>query len=158
MKTWNGGARMRKLYTVSELAETTLQERFRAGLLIGGIAILGLLIGSAGLYGTLSTQVTQGFRELGMRMAIGARRGEILELVLRRGARQVALGMGLGLAGSWLTAHFMESMLFGIGPMDLVSFASASLILGIACFIASLIPALRAAALDPALVLRLNQG
>lgn len=158
MNAWNGGARMRRLSPVAELAETTLQERFRAGVLVGGIAVLGLLIGSAGLYGTLSTQVTQRLREIGLRMALGAQRGEILQLVLRRGARQVALGLAMGLAGSLLAAHAMERMLFGIGPMDPVAFATATLVMGFASFIASLIPALRAAALDPAQVLRMNQG
>jgi predicted permease len=158
LKAWDSRARMRTLSPVAELAETTLKERFRAGFLVGAIAILGLLIGSAGLYGTLSTQVTQGLRELGMRMALGAQRGEILQLVLCRGARQVALGMGMGLAGSWMAAHFMESKLFGIGALDPISFAFATLVLGLACFIASLIPALRAGALDPAQILRMNQG
>ncbi|WP_316414960.1 ABC transporter permease [Mesoterricola silvestris] len=156
MGVWNGGARMRKVKLLADLSVETLGERFRASALIAGVAFLGLVIGATGLYGTLSTQVTRGRREIGMRMALGARTGEILALVLGRGARRVGIGMALGLLGSSAVAHLLANRLYGIGPMDPIAFSFAALVLGLVCFLASLIPALRAASVDPAQVLRGN--
>ena len=156
LRAWNGDARIGSVRALSDLAGNTLKERFRATVLIGGVALLGLLIGSAGLYGTLTTQVAQGLREMSIRMALGARTGEILNLVLLRGARQVAAGVAVGLLGGWGAARLLEHQLFGIGPFDPVSFASATLILGSACFVSSLVPAWRAASADPAQVLRME--
>jgi putative ABC transport system permease protein len=156
MTAWNGGARMREVKPLADLAEETLGERFRASTLMAGVAFLGLLIGMTGLYGTLSAQVARGRREIGVRMALGASTWGILTRVLGRGARQVGLGMLLGLFGSAAVAHLLASRLYGIGPLDPTAFSFAALLLGMACFFASLIPALRAASLDPAQVLRAN--
>jgi len=79
-----------------------------------------------------------------------------LALVLGRGARTAGLGMALGLLGSAAVAHLLANRLYGTGPMDPLAFPFAALLLGLVCFLASLVPALRAASLDPAPVLREN--
>jgi ABC-type antimicrobial peptide transport system permease subunit len=121
---------------------------------MGGFAgaVLGLAV--MGVYGMLAHAVAQRTRELGVRMALGARREEILWLCLRRGLVRVGVGLGLGLAGALVGARLLTGLLFGLGPWDPITWAGAVVVVLGAGLAASALPALRAARLDPVAALR----
>jgi putative ABC transport system permease protein len=113
-----------------------------------------LLLAVIGLYGVLSYSVTLRRRELSVRMALGAQRSSILSLVIRHGFKIAGIGLFVGLLGALMLSRLMESMLFKVPAMDLVSFGGSALVLGLAAFLACLIPAWRAARIDPIRALR----
>jgi putative ABC transport system permease protein len=121
---------------------------------LAGFAGLALLLASVGLYGVLSYSVSQRRRELGVRAALGASRSTLLRLVIRQGLRATAIGIVIGLAGAAVLTRLMRAALFGIAPLDPVSFALAPMVLVPIALAACLLPAARAAAADPAEVLR----
>jgi putative ABC transport system permease protein len=135
------------------LEESVDQPRFAMAVL-AGFAGVSLALAAIGLYGVLSYGVSQRRRELGVRAALGASRRELVALVVREGLVVAAAGIGIGLAGAAALTRLMQGALFGITPLDAVSFASAPLILLPIALVACLIPALRAAATDPAQALR----
>ena len=154
LASWNAAVVVRSGRSLEAGLRQTIRPRLRAGSLVGAFALLGLLIGMVGLYGTLSADVSRQRRELGIRLALGASAGSILGRVLGRGLRLVAAGVVLGMAGSAGAAVLIRRHLFGIGPWDGVSFATAVALMVAAASIAILVPALRAARLDPAATLR----
>ena len=113
-----------------------------------------LLLASLGIYGVLSYVVSQRTREIGLRMALGASGGRTIGLVLRNSTAMLAAGVAVGLAASTLVARSIGGVLYGISPFDLPAFAIAALALCAAGLIATLIPALRAARVDPIIALR----
>ncbi len=123
-------------------------------LVLVSFALLALLLAAAGLYGVLSHVVTARARELGIRAALGARRTTLLGMVLRQGLSVTVVGLLIGLVAAAILARALHSQLFGIQPVDPVTFIVAPLILLIAATAACLVPALRAAASDPADALR----
>jgi putative ABC transport system permease protein len=121
---------------------------------MSGFAVAALTLAVLGVYGMLAHSVTQRSRELGVRMALGARRREILRLCLQRGLARVAIGLGLGLLAALALSRQLESLLFGLTPRDPLAYAGAFVILLAAGLAASAVPALRAARLDPVEALR----
>jgi ABC-type antimicrobial peptide transport system permease subunit len=122
--------------------------------LLGAFAAVAQLLAAIGLYGVIAYTVTQRTREFGIRMALGARQSEVVGLVLRHGLKLMGAGLALGLAGAFSLAHLLENLLFEIRPTDpWVLGGTALLLLGIAT-LASLLPALRAAKVDPMIALR----
>jgi len=154
LASWNAAVVVRSGRSLETGLRQTIRPRLRAGYLVGAFALLGLLIGMVGLYGTLSADVSGQSRELGIRLALGASAGSILGRVLGRGLRLVAAGVVLGMAGSAGAAVLIRRHLFGIGPWDGASFATAVALMVVAASIAILVPALRAARIDPAATLR----
>jgi putative ABC transport system permease protein len=147
----------RPVYAVRSLDQAVsrlLAPRRLQTLLMGGFAgaVLGLAV--MGVYGMLAHAVAQRTRELGVRMALGARREEILWLCLRRGLVRVGVGLGLGLAGALVGARLLTGLLFGLGPWDPITWAGAVVVVLGAGLAASALPALRAARLDPVAALR----
>jgi putative ABC transport system permease protein len=129
--------------------------RPRFGLTImSTFAALALVLAAVGLYGALSYGVSQRRRELGVRAALGADRGRLVALVLREGLAVVAAGTLVGVVAAALLTRTMQTLLFGISPFDLLSYASALSVLLLAALVAALVPAWRAATTDPAAVLR----
>jgi ABC-type antimicrobial peptide transport system permease subunit len=129
------------------------QPRFATTLLVT-FAAVALALASVGLYGVLSYAVSQRRRELAVRAALGAPRGELVALVLREGLLVTSIGLALGLAGAAALTRVMQSLLFGVTPLDPVAFAAApALLVPVAC-LACLLPANRAASTDPAEALR----
>lgn len=124
--------------------------------LIFGFAMLSLLLAAVGLYGVLSYVVTQRTSELGIRLALGAKRAELLRLLLLDGMQPAVIGLAFGLAGGVAAARLLNAMLFGVKPMDITVLATVPLVvLGVAA-LACLLPAWRASMLDPIRALRLD--
>jgi putative ABC transport system permease protein len=147
----------RPVYAMRSLDETISRllapRRFQTALM-SGFAVAALTLAVLGVYGMLAHSVTQRSRELGVRMALGARRREILRLCLQRGLARVAIGLGLGLLAALALSRLLESLLFGLTPRDPLAYAGAFVILIAAGLAASAVPALRAARLDPVEALR----
>jgi len=122
--------------------------------LIGGFATLALVLAALGLYGVLAYSVAQRTRELGVRMALGAQRSDLLRMVVNHGMKLAVIGIGLGIAGGLLVARLIASLLFGIAPTDLPTFVGVGIVLFMVAFAASYIPALRATKVDPMVALR----
>jgi ABC-type antimicrobial peptide transport system permease subunit len=117
-------------------------------------AILALFVASIGLYGVMSYLMSQRTREFGIRLAVGASSWTLLRLVLGQAAKLVSIGICLGLVGAMVVARAISSLLYGISPFDTATFASVSLVLAVVAFLASYIPARRAASIDPMVALR----
>jgi putative ABC transport system permease protein len=132
---------------------STLNARFNAGLVLG-FAGLSLLLACVGVYGVLSYLVTQRTAEMGIRMALGAQRADVLGLVVADGLRPIAVGVGLGLVGALSTSRLIAGALYGVGPLDLSVFATVTLVVSALAIVACLVPAWRATRLDPLNALR----
>ena len=124
--------------------------------LIFGFAMLSLLLAAVGLYGVLSYVVTQRTSELGIRLALGAKRAELLRLLLLDGMQPAVIGLAFGLAGGVAAARLLNAMLFGVKPMDITVLAAVPLVLLGVAALACLLPAWRASMLDPIRALRLE--
>ena len=135
------------------LGESVAKPRFFL-VLVSIFALLGVLLASVGVYGTTAYWVAQRMRELGLRIALGATRGQIVGLVLGRGLRLAVLGAGIGLAGAMATLHVLDSLLFATDPSDAETLTGVTVLLVSLVLIACYLPALRAGRLDPADVLR----
>jgi predicted permease len=135
------------------LSESVSVPRFRS-LLMAIFAAASLLLAGLGIYGVISYSVTQRTQELGVRMALGASSANVLSLVIRQGSQLASLGIVLGLGGALGLTRVLKKMLFGISATDAATFAVVSLILGTVALLASLIPARRAARVDPVIALR----
>jgi predicted permease len=122
--------------------------------LLGGFAAVALLLGIVGLYGVIAYTVSQRRREIGVRLALGAPRRSVYQLVLGEAGRLAAIGIGLGLVCSVAAATLMRTLLFGTPPWDVPTLAAVAVVLGLSALLAAYIPARRAAAVDPVEALR----
>lgn len=140
--------------TVEEHLGLSLLPARIAGAVLGAFGLFGLLLASLGVYGVVAYGVTQRTREIGVRIALGAQASDIVGLVLREGMRLVAIGVGTGLVVALVGTRLIRGMLYGLSPLDPVTFAGvAGLFVAIAA-LASFLPARRAARLDPVDALR----
>jgi predicted permease len=140
--------------TLREANGIVLLPQRAAAMVSGALGAIGLLMATVGLYGIMSYSVSRRRREIGIRVALGARRSDVLGMVVREGMKLAALGVGLGLALAAAATRLMAGYLFNVSPLDAVTFAGMSLLfLGIA-FISSYLPARRAATSDPMSALR----
>lgn len=135
------------------LSQSIAPQRFVA-LLLSLFATLALVQALIGIYGVMSYAVTQRRQELGIRMALGAHAGNILSLVLRRGMKLTLIGIALGLVGAVASTRLLRDMLFGIKPVDPLTFAAMTLLLVCISLVACFLPARRATKVDPMNVLR----
>jgi predicted permease len=135
--------------TLDEVLSTSLSVRRFSMEMVAFFAATALLLAGLGIYGTISHVVNEQKREIAIRLALGAQRGNILKMVLRRGLGLAAAGAGLGVAGALIVSHLMAGLLFGVSPTDLPIFAGVTLALTTVALAASYIPALRAMRLDP---------
>jgi putative ABC transport system permease protein len=135
------------------LAESFSRPRFQM-LLLGAFAGLALLLATIGIYGVMAYSVTQRTHEIGIRMALGADARQVLGLVLGHGLKLALIGVVLGLAGAFASTRLMVTLLFGVTPTDVATFAGVSTLLVIVAALASFVPAWRAAHTDPASTLR----
>src|SRR4051812_12967255 len=137
----------------SQVASSVSEPRFSTAVL-GAFAVLALGIAVTGLYGVLSYNVSQRRKEIGIRAALGATRADLITLVVGQGLAITLLGIGAGVLVAALAARRLQPLLFGIAPLDLLSFVTMPLILLIVASLACVIPARRAAVTDPATTLR----
>ncbi len=133
--------------------ESVAQPRFN-GLLLGLFAAVALLLATIGVYGVISYSVTRRLREIGVRLALGAGRGQILGQVLRRGLGLMAAGIGIGLVVALFAARVLATMVYDVSPTDPATLAAVALLLIAVGATACLLPALRATRVDPVIVLR----
>jgi predicted permease len=135
--------------TLDDVLSTSLSVRRFSMEMVAFFAATALLLAGLGIYGTISYVVNEQRRETAIRLALGAQRGNILKMVLRRGLGLATAGAGLGVAGALIVSHLMAGLLYGVSPTDLPTFAGVTVVLTGVALAASYIPALRAMRLDP---------
>jgi ABC-type antimicrobial peptide transport system permease subunit len=117
-------------------------------------SVAALSLSAVGLYGILAYSVGQRTREIGIRIALGAQGGNVVKLVTQRGLQIVGIGLASGVIVGLVTAHLIQGLLYGVSPIDPISFGVSLLCLGIAALLACLLPALRAIRINPITTLR----
>jgi ABC-type antimicrobial peptide transport system permease subunit len=123
-------------------------------LLLGALAALALLLAGVGVYGVISYDGARRTREVGIRIALGAQRADVIRLFIKQGMALVTLGVALGLAGAFALTRLMTSLLFGVSPNDPGVFAGAALLLSSIALLACYLPAKRATKADPLIAIR----
>ena len=139
----------------AQFAETVSQERLIANLSIFFGALAGFLV-AIGLYGTISYSVSRRSMEIGVRMALGAQRQEVLRMVLLESLSVAALGLGVGVPASFVIGRTLRSMLYGLGPNDPLTLLLALGVIAAVALVAAFLPARRAASIDPMRALRMD--
>jgi putative ABC transport system permease protein len=145
------------IYDVSSMVDVVSRSVFLpriSTLLLAAFAVSALLLAIVGIYGVVSYAAAQRTQEIGVRIALGAQRGDILQLVVGHGLRLVAVGITLGLAAAFALSRLLANLLFGISSTDPATFVSVPLILGAMAVVASYLPAFRATRVDPSVALR----
>jgi putative ABC transport system permease protein len=135
------------------MSQSVAQPRLNA-MLVGLFALIALLLAAAGIFGVMSYSVTQRTQEIGIRLALGAQRADVLRLIVGQGMRFVGVGVLLGLIGIFACTRLLQSLLFGIGATDLGTMFAVTTILTAVAFLACLLPARRASRVDPITALR----
>ena len=135
------------------VAKATAQPRFEM-MLLTVFAAVALVLAAAGIYGVMNYSVSRRTHEIGIRMSLGATRGEILRMVLTQGVRQALAGSAFGIAGALILSRLMGEMLYGVRPSDPTTFAAVAVVLGMTALLASCVPARRAIRIEPVIALR----
>jgi predicted permease len=135
--------------TLDDVLSSSLSVRRFSMEMVAFFAATALLLAGLGIYGTISYVVNEQRREIAIRFALGAQRGTILKMVLRRGLHLAAVGAGVGVVGALIVSHLMAGLLYGVSPNDLITFAGVTIVLTAVALAASYVPALRAMRLDP---------
>ena len=135
------------------LYDSLARQRFSSTML-AAFASFAMLLAAVGLYGVMSYLVTQSTRDIGVLMALGARSGDVIKLVLRQGMELAAIGIVAGLAGAALLTRVMASLLFGVSTTDAATFSAVAALLAAVAFAATIIPAWRTTRVDPVVALR----
>ena len=141
------------MFSASDADEGTACYRFRAAMVVA-FAALALVLAMVGVFGVLAYSVQQRTREVGVRIAMGARTTDVLGLVMGEALRVIGTGVVLGLIAALAFAHTISAFLFGVTPRDPVTFASVIAVLGVTAVAACAMPALRAARVDPAVAFK----
>ena len=142
--------------TMNEALDTpngTLFYKMGAGL-AGALGVLGLLLATIGVYGVISYSVAQRTQEIGVRIALGARRSQIVKMMLRQGLVIIAMGVVIGVVLAAASSQIMSDLLVGVRPLDPLTYGAASLFLALISLVACYAPARRATRVDPIVTLR----
>ena len=118
------------------------------------MGLSGLVLAIVGVYGVVSYSASQRTHEIGIRMALGAGRGDILKLISAQGLRMVGFGVAVGLLAAWALSHAMKSLLVGVNAADPIAFVTSAVLLTLVALAACLVPARRATRIDPMISLR----
>jgi putative ABC transport system permease protein len=148
------GVRLYSVRVMDDVIDRSLAARRFNLSLLGMFAAAAVVLAACGLYGVLAYAVTQRWRELAIRMALGASRGAVVALVLQQGAGIAFTGMILGIAGALTLSRAIAGMLYGVGARDPLTLATVATVLGCVALIAAYLPARRAAHADPMVTLR----
>lgn len=140
--------------SVSTLSANTIWQRWLSGVLFGVFSALALVLAAAGIYGVMAYSVVQRTQEIGIRMALGAQRSDVLKLILRHGMLFTVFGLVIGVAGALALSRFMNSLLFEITPTDPLTFGAVATCLTIVALLACYVPARRATRVDPLVALK----
>jgi putative ABC transport system permease protein len=143
-----------QISTMNDVLDREVAQRRVQAILLGALAALALTLACVGIYGVMAYLVTQQNHEIGIRVALGADSRNILGLVLGRGAKWTATGVGIGIAGALFVTRLMRSLLFGVSPFDPLTFAAVAFVLAFVAMAACYIPARRATRIDPMVALR----
>ncbi len=143
-----------EIRTMQERLHDSLARQRFASTMLGAFAVFALLLAAVGLYGVMSHLVTQSTHDIGVRVALGARPGNIIALVVRQGMQLAGIGIVVGLAAAFGLTRIMNSLLFGVSTTDALTFATVPALLAAVAFAATVIPAWRAARVDPMVALR----
>jgi putative ABC transport system permease protein len=152
--TVNNSVPLAQVRTLGDLYRRSLARTSFALVMLAIAGGAALLLGLVGIYGVIAYAVTQRTREIGIRVALGAQRHEVQRMFVGEGVRLAGIGIACGLIGAIPLAHVMRTLLFGIGPLDLLTYAAVSLVLMGAAILASYFPALRATSVNPLEALR----
>jgi len=142
------------LKTLNDVVSTSAAPRRVPMLLLSAFAGVAMLLAMLGIYGVTSYYVTQRTHEIGVRMALGAQIADVLKLVVRRAMLFASIGIGVGIAGAVAITRYMATLLFGVKPIDVITFVGVALMLAVVVLIACVVPARRAAKIDPLEALR----
>ncbi len=142
------------IQTMEQVLASSIAQRRFALVMVGAFALVALLLAGIGIYGVTAFSVGQRSQEIGIRMALGARRSDVVTLILWQGMRTTLWGLASGLAGALVFTRFMRSLLFAESPMDPVTFLAVAAILAGAALVACYVPALKAMRVDPVQALR----
>ncbi len=140
--------------TLDDVVAIAAASRRTPMLLLSSFAAVAMLLAMLGIYGVTSYYVTQRTHEIGVRIALGAQMGDVLKLVLTRGVLFALVGIGIGVAGAFSLTRYLTTLLFGVRPIDLMTFLYVAAILMVVALLACVIPARRAAKVDPLVALR----
>jgi putative ABC transport system permease protein len=140
--------------TAAEVAATTVAPTRIGAMVLGAFGALALLLAAVGLYGVIAYSVSRRTREVGIRVALGAERWQVVRMILGQGARLGAAGVALGALGAAATAQVLGSFLYGVSGLDPAAYAVAIGVLLLVVLFANLVPALSAARIDPVRALR----
>jgi predicted permease len=150
----NSGLPLANVQTLDEIHRESMAQTSFALVMLSIAAGVALLLGVVGIYGVISYIATQRTREIGIRMALGAAQRDVRGLFLRHGLVLSGIGIALGVAGAAGLTRLMSSLLFGVNPLDSVTYVAVAVGLGLTALLASYLPAMRAARVDPAIALR----
>jgi predicted permease len=145
---------VRDVLTMDDLVENSLSEQRLTLYLLAAFAFLALLLAAIGIYSVLSYSVKRRLPEIGIRFALGASLPDVLRMIVLEGMRPTLLGLLIGVAGALALARVMSSLIYGVSPTDVLTFFSVSVVLAAIALLASIIPARRAAKVDPIVALR----
>jgi ABC-type antimicrobial peptide transport system permease subunit len=143
-----------RVTTLRQASSIVLLPQRLAAIVTGVLGAVGLLLASVGLYGVMAYSANRRTREIGVRVALGAQRWNVLDLMMREGMRLAGLGILIGLVLAAAATRLMARFLFNVSPLDVATFAGMSIVLVSVALLATYLPARRAAALDPLLALR----
>jgi putative ABC transport system permease protein len=140
--------------TMDSLLANSLAQRRLNMELLAAFAGLALVMAAIGIYSVLSYNVRRRVREIGVRMALGAQMAQVLRMVVMQGLKMALAGLAIGIAAAFALGRLLENLLFGVSSTDIITYAGVSLLLGCVAMLASVVPAYRAARIDPIKTLR----
>ena len=142
------------IVTMNELVSDSVATRRMTLVLLGLFSALALILGAIGIYGVISYSVAQRTHEIGIRMALGAPRGDVFRLVVGQGLKLAGIGIAIGIVAAFGLARLMSSLLYGVSATDFETFAGVAILLVLVALLACYVPARRAMRVDPIVALR----
>jgi predicted lysophospholipase L1 biosynthesis ABC-type transport system permease subunit len=150
----NSNLPLASVRTMQEVYDKSVARTSFTLVMLGIAGAMAMALGMIGIYGVISYTVSQRLREIGIRLALGAQRGDVLQMLLRQGTKTALVGVAIGIAAALGLTEFMRSLLFGVSAQDPATFAGVAVLLILVALLASYIPARRAMLVDPIVALR----